>query len=638
MQATADLAGGDPFRQVKRLEKEGQTAEALARLRELLRRGVLDAGGYERAGRMIRKALRANALDIDPLRVLVLGQLTTSWLAPTLGAVAWGRGTATLVEEGGYDTVLQDLAACAQGESAPDVVIFLPWSGRLLGGQEPAEALIEAETDFWRRAWTEAGRLRARVLQVGYDWVTPGPLGHGLGGTAEGPIRRVAEINASLRRHLPESAYFLDLGEVSGIAGRSSFYDMRNYYWTKQPFGEEGVRLLAEHLWAGVRALSTGPKKVIVLDLDNTLWGGVVGETGALGVALGDSPDGESFRAFQRHLKGLAERGVVLAIASKNNPADALEVFEKNPDMVLRLDDFGAYEINWEPKGTTIPRLARTLNLGLDSFVFFDDNPAEREQVRQTLPEVEVVDVPEDPAEYARALQAGLYFEAVGLTAEDRQRTGQYVVERKRRDLEASASSLDDYLLSLEMEGEVRPIDEADLPRVVQLLSKTNQFNLTTRRHSREAVAELLASRGSLGVTLRLRDRFGDHGLVAVMIVVSDAKGPLDQARIDTWLMSCRVIGRTAEYFLLGVVLEECRALGYRRLIGEFIPTKKNALVASLYHDLGFHKLDGPDEESAATRFRIELSAAELPKTFIRDRSALAADHASRALGAGAAG
>ena len=638
MQATAVVAGGDPFRQVKRLEKVGKTGEALARLRELLRRGSLDAGDYELAGRMLGKALRASALDPQSLRVLLLGQVTTSWLAPTLSAVAWGRGTAALVEEGGYDTVLQDLAACAQGESTPDVVIFLPWSGRLLSGQETAEAVVEAETDFWRRAWNEAGRLRARVLQVGYDWVTPGPLGHGLGGTADGPIRRVAEINASLRSHFPESAYFLDLGEVSGIAGRSSFYDMRNYYWTKQPFGEDGLRLLAEHLWAGVRALSTGPKKVIVLDLDNTLWGGVVGETGALGVALGDSPDGEAFRAFQRHLKGLAERGVVLAIASKNNPADALEVFEKNPDMVLRLDDFAAYEINWEPKGTSIPRLAQMLNLGLDSFVFFDDNPAEREQVRQALPEVEVVDVPEDPAEYARALQAGLDFETVGLTAEDRQRTGQYVVERKRRELEASTGSLDGYLLSLEMEGEVRPINEADLPRVVQLLAKTNQFNLTTRRHSREAVDELLARHGAVGVTLRLRDRFGDHGLVAVMIVVPDAEGPLDQARIDTWLMSCRVIGRTAEHFLLGAVLEECRALGYRRLIGEYIPTKKNALVASFYHDLGFHKLDVPEEAHAATRYGIVLSGAVLPRTFIGDRSLLAADRASRALGAGAAG
>jgi FkbH-like protein len=496
--------------------------------------------------------------------------------------------------------------------------VLLPWSNRLLGGSEPAGSLIEAEMDFWRRAWDEAtARLKAKVLQVGYDWITPGPLGHGLSGRGDGPIRRVALMNAALRENLPAGAYLLDLSEVSGMAGRANFYDMRNYYWTKQPFSEEGLRVLCEHLWAGVRALSSGAKKVIVLDLDNTLWGGVVGETGPLGVALGDSPEGDAFRSFQRMLKGLAKRGVILAIASKNNLADALEVFEKNRDMVLSLDDFGAYEINWEPKGTTLARMAQSLRLGLDSFVFFDDNPAEREQVRQALPEVEVVDVPEDPAEYARALESALFFEAISLTAEDRQRTEQYVVERKRRALEASAGSLQDYLRSLEMVGDAHLIDAADLPRVVQLLAKTNQFNLTTRRHSREDVVELLSRPGSLGVTLRLSDRFGDHGLVAVLLVVPDARSPREAARIDTWLMSCRVIGRTAEQFLLRMVLDRCREKGYSRIIGEYLPTKKNAIVAGLYEELGFRKVDGDQDGRDGRLYALELSAANSLSTFI---------------------
>ncbi len=225
-----------------------------------------------------------------------------------------------------------------------------------------------------------------------------------------------------------------------------------------------------------------------MLDLDNTLWGGVVGETGPLGVALGESADGEAYRAFQKHVKALSKRGIVLAVASKNNAADGLEPFEKNPDMILGLDDIAAAEINWEPKGTTIRRIAETLSLGLDSFVFFDDNPAEREQVRQAIPEVAVAEVPAEPAEYARALQAGLWFEAASLTEDDRVRAEQYAVERKRRDLQQSAGSMEDYLRSLEMRADVREIDEADLMRVVQLLGKTNQFNLTTRRHTREDV------------------------------------------------------------------------------------------------------------------------------------------------------
>src|SRR5262249_9586515 len=202
------------------------------------------------------------------------------------------------------------------------------------------------------------------------------------------------------------------------------------------------------------------------LDLDNTLWGGVVGETGPLGIRLGDGPDGEAYTAFQKHVKRLTERGVVLAVCSKNNDADAREPFEKNSQMVLSLDDFAQFEASWDPKATAIRRISKSLQLGLDSFVFFDDNPAEQEHIRQALPEVTVVPVPEDPAEYIRTLDAGLWFEAVELTEEDRVRAEQYRVERRRRDTEAQFDSLDDYLASLEMVGDLRQIDEFDMDRV----------------------------------------------------------------------------------------------------------------------------------------------------------------------------
>jgi FkbH-like protein len=624
MQSTAvPLDGGNLFRVVRGMEKQGRIHEALALLRESLRRNTLDTEGIQRAGRTIHNAWLAGASDGPPLRVLLLGQFTTTWLVHSLTGVAWGHGTAVLADEGGYDTIIQDLYVRQAGVETIDIIVLLPWSQRLLTETGNSSARVESELEFWRRVWEQTGRMGVRVLQVGYDWVTPGPWGYSMASRFDGPIALINAMNRALHENLPSGAFFLDLGLLSGTVGRSSFYDMRRYHWTKQPFGERGLRLLAEHIWAGVRAMTVGPKKVLVLDLDNTLWGGVVGETGPLAVALGDSPDGEAFRSFQRHLKGLAKRGVVLAIASKNNLADALEVFEKNSDMLLRLDDFGAYEINWEPKGTTIARLAQTLNLGLDSFVFFDDNPAEREQVRQALPEVEIVEVPDDPAEYTRALQEGLYFETVGLTEEDHQRTGQYVTERKRRQLESSAASLDDYLSSLEMCGHIRPIDDADLARVVQLLSKTNQFNLTTRRHSRDALLDLLALSGSIGLTLRLADRFGDHGLVAVVIVVPAGETATVEARIDTWLMSCRVIGRTAEQFFFTAMLERCRTLGYRRLIGEYIPTKKNGLVADFYQQLGFNRLNSDERSGPSSFFALDLQKAVPPLSFIRQHPVL---------------
>lgn len=612
---TTTMPQADPLKGVQALHKQGRLDESLALLRDRLRRGQLDPEDLERAGRFLQKMLPHFPDTPRLLRVLLLGQCTTSWLAPCLVAEAWGDGISAAVGEGGYDTVLQDLTRFPPDGDRPDVIVLLPWNQRLRG-DAPWHDIVEEELAYWRQAWELAGALRARLVQVGYDWETPSALGSHLDGRPGGRVYLVRTLNARLRETLPHGGYFLDLELVSGLMGRAAFYDPRRYHWTKQPFSEAGAALLARHLWAGVRALTTGPKKVLVVDLDNTLWGGVVGETGPLSIALGDGPDGEAYRAFQTHLRDLGRRGVLLAVASKNDPDNAREAFRSNPEMVLTLDDFGAFEACWEPKGVMLERIAQALNLGLDSFVFFDDNPAEREQVRQALPQVAVVEVPDEPAEYVRALQAGGWFESAELTDEDRERTRQYAVERLRREHERSCASLADYLASLQMEADVRPVTEGDLPRVVQLISKTNQFNLTTRRHSAEELRRLLGLPGAVHLTLRLRDRFGEHGLVAVLLGVPVPGASVPTVRIDTWLMSCRVIGRTVEQFLLGEFQDRCRQLGYHRIVGEYIPTKKNGLVQRLYQDLGFTPL--PGGANGAALFELDLRTAGQPQTFVR--------------------
>jgi FkbH-like protein len=614
------MSSSELFRQIAVMRKEGRVDQALALLRDVLSRNDLAPEEIDRAGRFIQKARADGPLANGALGIELLGQCTTSWLVPALTAVAWGQGQACSVAEGGYDNVLQDLNRLAVAQHAPDVVVLIPWTQRLFGGSGPGDERVEDELTFWRHAWEVAGRMGARLLQVGYDWMTPGAEGYGLAGEPGNPVDLVRAANAALRQYRPAGSYFLDLELVSGMMGREAFYDPRRYYWTRQPFSERGTVRLAEHLWAGVRALATGPKKVLVLDLDNTLWGGVVGETGPLGVALGESPDGEAYRAFQKHVKALSKRGIVLAIASKNNTADGIEPFETNPEMILKLGDIAAAEINWEPKGTTIRRIAETLNLGLDSFVFFDDNPAEREQVRQAIPEIAVACVPAEPAEYARALQAGLWFETASLTKEDRVRTEQYAVERKRRDLQQSAGSMEDYLRSLEMRADVRAIDEADLMRVVQLLAKTNQFNLTTRRHTRDEVLRLLALPNAIGITLRVEDRFGDHGLIGVMIAVPAAEDGR-VLRIDTWLMSCRVIGRTVEEFSFGELLDRAGKLGYREIHGDYIPTKKNALVSELYDRMGFQRVRVGDDR--AVLYVLDVAAATRPTAYLSRKEAV---------------
>lgn len=607
------------FKQVRAKRAAGQVTEAAEQLRDVLRRGWLSPEGVDKAGKQIARYVDESGTK--PLDVLLLGQCTTHWVGSSLTASAWAGATSLRVTEGQYDNVIQELMAAANGERRYDAVVLLPWHQRLFAaGRGEAQARIDDELAFWQQAWQIVStQMSARLIQIGYDWTSSGPSGHHLAAQPGGAVALVRQLNERLRASMPASGFFVDLEQASGQMGRDHFYDARRYFWTKQPFSEAGAASLAEHVWSGLRAVVNGPKKVLVLDLDNTLWGGVVGETGPLGVEVGDGPVGEAFKAFQEHVKALSTRGCLLAVSSKNNLEDAREPFEKNPALPLRLSDFAAFEASWEPKSVAIQRMAKTLQLGLDSFVFFDDNPAEREHVRQMLPEVAVVDVPEDPALYVRALEAGQWFEALSVTAEDRERTEQYRAEAQRREVQKSFATMDEYLTSLEMTGDVRDIDEADLPRVVQLLGKTNQFNLTTRRHPVDAVSEMLGRPRSVGLTVRIADRFADYGLVAVLLGVDDPSATVPTLRVDTWLMSCRVIARTVEEFCLGCLVEAASAKGYARIVGDYLPTKKNALVADLYDRLGFARTG--EGANGAVSYEMQLAGAKPGKSFVARRA-----------------
>jgi len=594
--------------QFKSLKASDKIAQGLAVLRQALRRGDIDPDGLDRVGRLLVRHKEDLPKQPAPLRVLIVGQCTTTWLVPALTAVAWGRGRACDVRDGGYDNVIQDLAA---QQTPPDVVIVLPWHQRLLGGgssggDRPTQQRVDDELPLLRQAWESVRKMGSRLVQIGYDWENFGAAGHHLSAREGGSVCTVRKVNETIRSALPEGAFFVDLEQISGEIGRRAFYDPRGYHWTKQPFSRLGVARLCDHLWAAIRALTTGPKKVLVLDLDNTLWGGVVGELGPLGVALGDNPEGESFRAFQKQIRGLAARGIVLAACSKNNPQDAREVFEKNTDMVLKLTDFAAFEASWDAKPIAIERIAKTLRLGLDSFVFFDDNPAEREHVLQMLPDVEVVPVPTDPADYVRALHAGLWFEAAAVTEADKARVEQYRQENERRQAEEAAGSVEAYLETLQMVADVRDLDESDMERAVQLLGKTNQFNLTTRRHTAEAVRKMLSRKGAFGITLRLADKFGDAGLVSLVLAVPDPEAGPSTLRLDTWLMSCRVIARTTEEFLMNHVVKKAAALGYKRVIGDFFPTAKNELVRNFYDRMGY-KVES-EESDGSRRYTVNVA------------------------------
>lgn len=607
------------FRQAIALKKAGKISDALDIIQNALRRDLLNASEIDRAGRFIQNALPIDGLKASP-RIFILGQCTSTWLVTTLTAISWGRMLPLEVYEKNYDNVLQDLIEAINISDKPYIIILLPWTQRLLRiNEQSMQKRIEDEIMFWSQCWSLVQQLSARLIQISYDWITPGPMGYSLGLTEQGVVSTIRTLNQRLREELPAGAYFIDLEQISGQRGRTQFYDTRRYFWTKQPFSEEGVAHLAEHCFAGARTLLHGPKKVLVLDLDNTLWGGVVGEVGPQGIELAGSVNGEAHLAVQSYAKQLMDRGILLAVCSKNNLADAQEPFKKNTDMILQLEDFAAFEASWDPKAVGLKKIAQTLRLGLDSFVFLDDNPAEREHIRQALPEVEVVDLTNDPSEYVSFLENGLWFEAINLTKEDQKRSQQYRIEAERRALLDDIGSLDQYLESLAMEAEVKPLDDQDMSRVLQMIVKTNQFNLTTRRHNHEVLTALWASKDGIALTLRMNDRFGEYGLVSFILGVPLADEANKVINIDTWLMSCRVIGRTVEHFLFNHFLNQAKALGYHKIVGEYLPTKKNALVSKLYDTFGFEKISTFRE--GHIRYQIDLTKTKPQKAFIRLKS-----------------
>jgi len=349
---------------------------------------------------------------------------------------------------------------------------------------------------------------------------------------------------------------------------------------------------LARNVAAIVKSAYGKSKKCLVLDLDNTLWGGVIGDDGVQNLILGrDHPVGEAFLDFQRYVKGLKRRGVILAVCSKNDAENAKEGFS-HPDSVLKLEDFSAFEANWDPKPENIRAIAAQLNIGLDGIVFVDDNPAERDFVSEQLPEVAVPNVGADVSGFAEVLEHEHYFEVDKLVQDDLNRSAYYSSNAERGAGEGKFSDYGEFLASLEMTAEIGSFLPVYLERITQLINKTNQFNLTTRRYTSAEVVAIAQDPGFITLYGRLADKFGDNGLVSVLIgQVSD-----ETVQLDLWLMSCRVLKREMEFAMFDALVEQCQARGIRKIAGIYIPSKKNSMVAAHYASLGFTAIAGASE------------------------------------------
>ncbi|MGD9722104.1 MAG: HAD-IIIC family phosphatase [Pirellulales bacterium] len=424
----------------------------------------------------------------------------------------------------------------------------------------------------------------------------------------EGFVHLVAECNRQLARDLAQvpGATVLDYAGTVRDRGASRWSDPKLWYMARSGCSSENMAALAKNVARCVAALLRPAAKCLVLDLDNTLWGGVLGDDGPEGIKLGDDYPGNVFKDFQAALLGLRRRGLLLAIVSKNDESTVLEVLDSHPEMLLKREHFAAIVANWEPKPAGLRTIAQTLNIGLDSLVFVDDNPVERAAVRAELPMVHVVELPADPLGYLPALREVAVLDRPRVLDEDRQRADMYQSETQRKQIEQQATSVEEFLDNLQMEAQVGLCDATTLERIHQLIQKTNQFNLTTRRHHLDDVRRLAAAPDAAVAWLRLRDRYGDLGLVCVGIV-----SRLDERTwvIDTLLMSCRVMGRHVEDAFLSYLAELARQGGAHVLRGVFRPTPKNTPVKNFYPQHGFTEIGGEGELSYEARLQAEAFA-----------------------------
>ena len=548
----------------------------------------------------------------------ILGDCATQQLATAIRGETVRRGRPMTVIDGAYDqfeAMILD-AGSPLYEAKPDFVLL--WFSvekcqKRFYHTVPAERISFAERECERICglWAQlAAHTNAKILCPDFPETDDAVFGSY---ALRQPISfayQCRKLNFLLSEAMAATApqvYPIALSAIANRVGQDAFYRDREWYLAKMAVCTDTLPLLAARMTDVMLGLQGSVKKCVITDLDNTLWGGVSGDDGMDGIALGDLGTGPAFAALQTWLLELKRRGIILCVCSKNEEAIAKEPFLHHPEMILRLEDIAVFVANWEDKASNIRKIRDTLDIGLDSMVFLDDNPFERNLVRGMLPEVTVPELPEDPSEVPQYLQDLHLFEAVSFSSADAERTAQYQAEAGRKALQSSFSDYDAYLESLEMVGVIVPFDAFHYPRIAQLTQRSNQFNLRTVRYTESEIAAISQDDRYITRYMTLSDRFGEHGLISVVILEKQE----DALFIDTWLMSCRVLRRGVEECLFDAVVALTQAAGYRWLIGEYLPTAKNGMVAEFYAQLGM-------ESIGEGRYRLDVTNYTPHKTQIK--------------------
>ena len=497
------------------------------------------------------------------------------------------------------------------------VFIATYWRDAGLPGYASApETEIEAVVVEYRRLWEVLlSRQACTIIQHTFDLPAIDAYGRLSSNLTGGRNSMLREINRRWQHDCPENVLLIDVEHLSAQWGNQRWENRPQWYWARQYPAPDALLPLVNGYLALLRAVFGLNKKGIVLDLDNTLWGGVIAEDGLAGIEVGPpSPAGEAYRDFQSYLLGLKERGILLAVCSKNHWEDAVLPFEQHDSMVLSLEDILVFKANWQDKTANLRAIAQELNIATESLVFVDDNPLECQRIRQNLPEVAVVELPQEVADYIATLHAGLFFEAVNLSSEDQQRHSNYEADRQRRHLSQHSTSLDSFLKGLDMSAVVMDFSDAVLDRVTQLIGRTNQFNLTTKHYRKDELQSMMVAPDYWTRCFRLKDRYGDNGIVGAMI----ADTQLAHWQIILWVMSCRVFGRGLESLMIAALVQDARRAGSLGIKGCYKPSGKNSMVADLYLSLGFQRCAEGDTEEQGKSFFLDVSAFQPSEYFIR--------------------
>ncbi|OAN49177.1 hypothetical protein A6A04_03420 [Paramagnetospirillum marisnigri] len=602
---------------VKVRAAQGDARGAFEALKSIARPG--DDFVTQRKYAKLLDKLPKDGLELRPLKLALLATSTTDHLADILRLWLALEGFDAEIHQPPFGQAAQSVLDPDSElyRFQPDMVwFFTSWRDVRLDAMPGADkAAVEAavagavaETAGLWRALQQ--RLSCLIVQNNADIPSMDVFGHFEANVAWSRRSLLRRYNLALAEALPNAVTLFDLEHVSGCWGKDAWAEHRYWYHSKHAFAFDAIGQVAFQFARLAGAAKGLAKKCLVLDLDNTLWGGVIGDDGVEGIRLGNGADGEAFADFQDYVRALKARGIILTVCSKNEEANAREPFERHPDMRLSLDDVAVFRANWDNKADNIRLIAETLNIGLDSMVFVDDNPAERSLVRDFLPMVTIPELPEDPTLYAATLHAERLFETLAFSDEDAVRNDYYRANASRQELRSQYADLGEFQRGLEMTSEVAEIDEFRLPRSAQLINKSNQFHLTGTRHGEAEILDMLAETDWIGRCFGLKDRFGDNGLISVVLLRRDG----DSAHVDTWVMSCRVLGRGMEEFIVNEMAMAARAAGCTHLLGRYVPSKKNKLVAGLYQRMGFIKLSDAGGE---TLWRLDLDGFLPLKTFI---------------------